>query len=170
MWLAVISRPSQQRTAEWNLTNQGCQTFAPQRTVKRQKRGVWEWHNEYRFERYLFCLPNGLAVRTVLSSRGVSSIVKHADGRPWYMSPADMEDLMGICAATSTMEKKAADWFIDQRLTVRDGPFAGLSGTVQKILKGKIELLVEERTNPLLSHTSSLRITLSEHDLAPESV
>ncbi len=139
-WLVGITRPGEQRRAAQSLMEQGCQIFLPLRPEKRRVGTKMQTVMVPRFDRYIFIYPNGLPVRTVCFTRGMSDLVKRGDGTPGTVSIEDMQNLMGICAATETMEKRAAAWFIDQRLTVENGPFAGLSGLVKKILKGKLEL------------------------------
>jgi transcription antitermination factor NusG len=168
MWLVGITRPGEQRRAAQCLREQGCDIFLPMRPEKRRVGTKIQTVPVPRFDRYIFIYPNGLAVRTVCSTRGMSDLVKHADGTPGKISSADMHELMGICAATETMEKKAAAWFIDQRLTVENGPFAGISGLVKKILKGKLEL-EHMWYDPLTKATKSIKVTVAESDLAVSS-
>lgn len=152
-WLAVITRPSQQYRAARELQNQGATIFLPECKVNiLPKHG-----NRQRAEtqkiipllgRYLFCF-SGLPVRTICSTRGVSNIVKHLTGEPQYIRQEEMDAFMALTAVTQDMTQDAARFWIGQRLTIKTGPFAGLTGAVSDILKGELKLELTAENSPL---------------------
>lgn len=152
-WVAVISHAGQQYRAARELQNQGCTVFLPECIVEKRDRKTKQKRTVTvpRLGRYLFCNPNGLAIRTVLSTRGVHSMVRKGSGEPDWIRPETMESVIALMSAVQDMTPRAAAVYVGQKLTVKDGPFAGITGTVIEILGKELKLSLTDENQHLVS-------------------
>lgn len=134
VWLVAISKPAKESYAAEQLRNQGCETYVPfcLRDVK-QKTGS---HYTPLVSRYFLFLPNGLPIRTILSTRGLHSIVKHGDGSPATVSQSAYEQWVRDSSAVQDMRKKAAEYILRQTYMINSERYGEMPGELIEVLGG----------------------------------
>jgi len=145
-WLAVHCKPRSEAVAQVHLERQGFECFLPRiRTEVRASEG-WRTRIEAFFPRYLFIRAdkNAEHVASVRSTRGVTGLVRFGD-RIAALSERDVAQLRSyVCAASGFVEMRPASFAKGDRVRVRVGPLAGLTGVVHEPSGGKrIAVLIE---------------------------
>lgn len=151
VWLIAISHPKKEVYASQQLQNQGCECFVPmcwrdvpnkgefKHTVSpQQKQQLVPLLSNY----FLFN-PNGLAIRTVLSTRGIRGLVKQAGGEPSAVNDREYQRWYEMTSMVADFRKKAAQYVIGQQLKIEEGPFAGMMGNLLEISGGKLKIDVD---------------------------
>jgi len=168
-WYAVHTKPRQEAVAELNLTRQGFETYCPKIRVRKQVRargkntGGWTTAIEPLFPRYLFmrfdpAMDNSSPVR---STRGVVGLVRigmelRAVPDPVIEYFIGQEDPNEQLRPTDAWPHQPGD-----KVTVLDGPLAGLEGVYQmQLAESRAMLLVE-----LLGRFNEVQVDL--HYIAP---
>jgi transcription antitermination factor NusG len=148
MYLVAISKPHQEAYAARQLENQGAQCYVPVclKDVSQKSQS----HYSPLLARYFMFAPQGLAIRKVLNTRGVSGIVKHGDGTPAQVSKKDFEWWLSMTAVVQDMRRKTAQYMIGQTVAVSEGPFAGLLGELIGFSGQKLKLQLPESQNSLI--------------------
>jgi transcriptional antiterminator NusG len=128
-WFAVTVRPNHERTAERALVSQGMESFLPEYpagshgpTVKKKNRG------SPLFPGYLFCRFSDQDWVQVLRSPGVRGIVgtRH---RPVAVDESEISNVRALVSSG----RPILPWpylRAGERVTIREGPLASLSGVV----------------------------------------
>jgi len=144
-WYAVRTKPSQEDRVYSRLTEVGLEAFLPRIRVRRKHRGVGAIRVEPLFPGYLF-ISISLTPRvwdTVRWTRGVRTIVG-CDGVP---SPIPEETIALIkerLGADGVMQSNAS-YAPGDRVRIREGPFAGLVGVLERPLSraGRVRVLLQ---------------------------
>jgi transcriptional antiterminator RfaH len=161
-WLVVTTRPQQEYRAVFELKQQGATVFLPECLSSRSKgRTAPRDILAPLFPRYLFCRPEGLAIRSVKGTRGVSGIIQYGDGSPRYLREREMEELMAICGAVVDMRPQAARIYVGQQMTVKSGPFSGMSGVVMELLGNKLRIELATGSESITITTDKSRVSSS---------
>lgn len=145
MWLVAVSKPAKESYAAQQLQNQGCDTYLPYCLRDNDKRTntVGIPRCEVLISRYFVFRTNGLPIRTVLSTRGIHSIVKRGDGSPAELSEREYQRWHEMTSMVADFRKKAAHYVIGQQLKIEEGPFAGMMGNLLEISGGKLKIDVD---------------------------
>lgn len=163
-WLIAISHPKQEKYAASQLENQGCETYVPMCWRDAPHRGRIVSRKQAQqivplLSAYFVFKTNGLPVRTVLSTRGIRSIVKQSDGSPATMRQSEYERWVEMTSAVQDFRKTAAEYVIGQQLKIEKGPFAGLVGRLLEISSGKVKLELQSETNSLTITTDKTMVS-----------
>jgi hypothetical protein len=116
-WLVAISHPQKESYAAQQLRNQGCETYVPFCVEDRVSRGKKTAQYVPLMRRYFLFNPMGLPIRTVLSTRGIRSIVTQGDGSPAKVSNAEYERWVEQSSAVQDFRRKAALYVIGQTVS-----------------------------------------------------
>lgn len=141
MWYCAVSKPSKEVYAAQQLRNQGADTFVPMclRDVKRRKDAPSEVREQPVLSRYFLFRPNGLAIRTVLSTRGIAGIVKWGSGEPIQVSQEAYDKWVRDASAVQDMRAKAAEYILSQTYNVQTSRGTTFAGELIEILSGKLK-------------------------------
>lgn len=131
-WYAVKTRPRQERIALRNLENQGFSAYLPHLWLNRRHRGQWQWHQEVLFPGYLFIRVDMASqnVAPVRSTLGVIGLVRFGD----HLVSIDegvIQHLRTQEAIQATQSPASPQFKPGDRLTITDGPMAGISAVFQ---------------------------------------
>jgi transcriptional antiterminator NusG len=161
-WFALTVRPNHERTAERALSNQGIEAYLPLYRTRRQ------WSDRVvdaaapLFPGYLFCRFSPRERLRVLSSTGVRAIV----GTRHDPLPVDDSEISNVRALVSS-GRPILPWpylRVGERVTIREGPLASLSGVV---VRAKNQWRVVVSVEAL---SCSVSVELDADVLGPEKV
>lgn len=126
-WYVVLTKPRQEFRAREHLARQGFRCVLPLLRAERIRRRAWVWSDEPLFARYLFIeLGSAGANWSVLrSTRGVSRLVEFG-GVPARL-PGDWLETFRAGEQAPVRRLFA----LGDRVTVADGPLAGLEGVFE---------------------------------------
>lgn len=144
-WLVAVSKPAKESYAAHQLQNQGCDIYLPYCLRDHDRRTNTSGTPRYEplVGRYFLFKTNGLPIRTVLSTRGIHSIVKRGDGSPASVSEREYQRWYEMTSMVADFRKKAAQYVIGQQLKIEEGPFSGLMGNLLEISGGKLKIDVD---------------------------
>lgn len=148
MWLAVIAKAQQESFAAHELAKQGTEVFLPECIERRRVGTKMQDARSALFPRYLFCQPGHLPIRSVMGTRGVSSIIRsQATGAPFYVSEAVIDGLRAWLedqgGVIDFRPQRAKGFQINDRVTIVDGPFQGRFGIVSWASRRRVTLLLD---------------------------
>ena len=129
LWYAVKAKPRQESLALKNLSDQDFEAYLPYITLSKRKQGKWQRVREVLFPGYLFIHVDTAtqAIAPVRSTPGVSGMVRFGN----ILLPigdALIEHIKRQEAALDGETPKPAPRFQPgDKLTIVDGPFAGLT-------------------------------------------
>jgi transcription elongation factor len=72
-----------------------------------------------------------------------------------------MEELMAICGAVVDMRPQAARIYVGQQMTVKSGPFSGMSGVVMELLGNKLRIELATGSESITITTDKSRVSSS---------
>lgn len=160
-WLVAISKPAKESYAAEQLRNQGCETYVP--FCLRDHDGRSNTKGTPRYEpllgRYFLFKANGLPIRTVLSTRGIHSIVKGGDGSPSSVSEREYQRWYEMTSMVADFRKSAAQYVIGQALRIETGAFAGMMGNLMEISGNKLKI-------SLAASDNSIKLTVGKSDVS----
>jgi transcriptional antiterminator RfaH len=143
-WYVVHTKPRQEFRALEQLENQSYTCFLPTLEVKKSFRSRQEIRIEPLFARYMFVRTNPAvsSITPILSTRGVSKLVAFG-GHFATLPDSFIESLRDVRQVTPATFSRG------ERVTVKDGPFAGLEGLYQ-IPDGEMRavILIELMSRP----------------------
>lgn len=159
-WYVIYTKPKREATVADRLRNAGIEVYHPRMNVRRYLRGRYVKIVEPLFPCYLFArFDPGVSLWMICYTRGVRNVVRNMQ-RP---SPVTddlidsircREDDQGRITLTYDEHKKG------DRVTIKDGPFAGFTGIFERPMKG------DERVMLLLQAVSfQARIVLERASL-----
>lgn len=161
-WYVVNTKARQEQVAQAHLERQSFRTHVPLVRAERRRRGRWQAELEPLFPGYLFIRfdVNTQSSAPIRSTRGVIGVVRFG-GRPAPVPEGLVETLIDSAHLTTTAGTRTDLFQPGTDVTVADGPFAGLLGTVEKASSA-------ERVHLLLEILGGLsRVTVSRHQLVP---
>jgi transcriptional antiterminator NusG len=127
-WFALTVRPNHERTAERALSNQDIEAYLPLYRTRRQWSDRTVDAEAPLFPGYLFCRFSPRERLRVLSSTGVRAIV----GTRHDPLAVDESEISSVRALVSS-GRPILPWpylRVGERVTIREGPLASLSGVV----------------------------------------
>lgn len=127
-WLAVFTKPRQERRAVANLERQEFEVFCPMLRERRKRDGAIQWSTGPLFPRYVFAHidPDAQSIAPIRSTFGCVDLVRF-EGRP-----ATVPDVIIEALQQQPVEFEPASQFkAGEQLDVVDGPFAGLDAIYQ---------------------------------------
>jgi transcriptional antiterminator RfaH len=142
-WYAVFTKPRQEQLAAEHLGRQGFETYLPRLRCKRRRRGGWVPVVEALFPRYLFVSVEAASqtVAPIRSTVGVTDLVRF--GQELAPVPGLVIDRLRSHedAETGLHELGRPLFRQGDKVTVVDGPFAGIDGVFQAE-KGQDRVLI----------------------------
>lgn len=141
-WYLIHTKPRQERRALENLERQGYPCYLPMFPVQKIRRAKLTTVEESLFPRYLFIQldigPQGLDWGPIRSTMGVSRLVRFGV----EAAKVDQRVINFLREHENTLRTASAEHFTPgERLTVLDGPFAGLEAIFQ-ITDGEKRVIV----------------------------
>lgn len=144
IWYVVRTKPRQEVVAETNLRRQGYEAYLPRLKVLRRIRRQQLSRLEPMFPQYLFFRPGreGQSIAPVRSTFGVLGVVRFG------MEPAvlDTEKLDAIVELESRQNLYSIEVLSaivpGSRVTIVEGPLAGLDGLVSSVSLKRVEVLM----------------------------
>ena len=141
-WYLIHTKPRQERRALENLERQGYPCYLPMFPVQKIRRAKLTTVDESLFPRYLFIQldigPQGLDWGPIRSTMGVSRLVRFGV----EAAKVDQRIINFLREHENTFRAAPAEHFTPgERLTVLDGPFAGLEAVFQ-ITDGEKRVIV----------------------------
>ncbi|MBU6468978.1 MAG: transcription/translation regulatory transformer protein RfaH [Betaproteobacteria bacterium] len=132
-WYVVQTKPRHEERAELELTNQGYSVYLPRIVKEKKKNNKIEKVFEPLFPRYLFAYLDYTQddTYTIRSTRGVGSGLLLFGETPATLPDEIIEDIRRMCDESLLHPAplyKQGDW-----LLVKEGPFKGLMGILDKI-------------------------------------
>lgn len=129
-WYVVCCKPRQEVTARENLQRQGFEVYLPRMRVRQRKQNRWVEAIEVLFPRYLFVRADRRRQSTasIRSTRGAVGLVRFG------VEPAVVPDqvieaiIAREDAATGLHVKVNPEFRAGEKVTMLEGPFAGLEG------------------------------------------
>lgn len=149
-WLVGISAPQKEVEAARELTSLGVITYLPMclRDLKYYK-GKKNLEQQLKkdpevplLQRYFLFDPNGVHVRTILSGKHISGIVKRQSGEPLPVSQAEYDRWVRITAGLQDFRQRSAQYILGQQLTIERGPMQGWTGILRQIMGSKLQIEV----------------------------
>jgi len=129
-WYVVSCKPRQELTARENLERQGFEVYLPRIRVRRRKQNRWVDAIEVLFPRYLFVRADRLRQSTasIRSTRGAIGLVRFGV-EPAVVPDSVIEAILAREDAATGLHVAAAPEFRrGEKVTMLEGPFAGLEG------------------------------------------
>jgi len=141
-WYLIHTKPRQERRALENLERQGFPCYLPMFPVQKIRRAKLTTVEESLFPRYLFIQldigPKGLDWGPIRSTMGVSRLVKFGS----EAAKVDENIINFLRERETTFREEPTEHFTPgERLTVIEGPFAGLDAVFQ-IADGEKRVIV----------------------------
>jgi transcriptional antiterminator RfaH len=141
-WYLIHTKPRQERRALENLERQGYPCYLPIFPVQKIRRAKLTTVEESLFPRYLFIQldvgPQGMDWGPIRSTLGVSQLVRFGS----EAAKVDQRIINFLREHENTLRASPAEHFTPgERLTVLDGPFAGLEAVFQ-ITEGEKRVIV----------------------------
>lgn len=149
-WLVGISAPQKEVEAAKELSSLGVITYLPMclRDLKYYK-GKKSLDQQLKkdpevplLQRYFLFDPNGVHVRTILSGKHISGIVKRQSGEPLPVSQSEYDRWVSITAGLQDFREKSARYILGQQLTIERGPLMGWTGILRQIMGSKLQIEV----------------------------
>lgn len=132
-WYAVFTKPKQERLAAEHLNRQGFEVYLPQLRSGRRRRGAWVTVIDALFPRYLFVSVEVAhqSVAPIRSTLGVADLVRF--GQELVAVPSAVIEILKARENQQTgLHELERPLFIEgDRVTVLDGPFAGVDAVFQ---------------------------------------
>ena len=132
-WLVVHSKPREEERAAQHLANQGFEVFLPRLRQRKRRAGGWQVVTGPLFPRYLFVqVAMGEQDTSVIrSTQGVANLVRF--GYRLAELPADVIDYLRAQQDPALDARNEDDWphKPGDRVSILEGPFAGLTGVYQ---------------------------------------
>lgn len=129
-WYVVFCKPRQELTARENLVRQGFEVYLPQIRISKRKRNRWVDVIEVLFPRYLFVRADRQLQSTasIRSTRGAVGLVTFGIERA-VVPDRVIEAIQAREVGTTGLHAEASPVFrAGEKVTLLDGPFAGLEG------------------------------------------
>ncbi len=147
-WFVAVAKPAQEFRAQYELNNQGFETYLP--TIR----------SKPMFPRYLFTRFDRDVDNwgTIRSTRGCIDVLKHGF-LPQAVPSQAMNLIMAYKDAPESFHTNPA-YQAGQRVTVIGGPFSSFEGLFQESAKDRVKVLLE-----LFGAKREVEIRL--HDIAP---
>jgi transcriptional antiterminator RfaH len=141
-WYLIHTKPRQEGRAAENLSRQGYCCYLPTFPIQKIRRAKLTTVEEPLFPRYLFIRldigPKGLDWGPIRSTMGVSQLVRFGV----EAAKVDQRIINFLQENDAALRAAPAEYFTPgERLTVLDGPFAGLDGIFQ-IAEGEKRVIV----------------------------
>ncbi|MCC6067926.1 transcription/translation regulatory transformer protein RfaH [Ferrovum sp. PN-J185] len=132
-WYVVQAKPRDEERAELELANQGFTIYLPKIVVEKKKSNKIQKVQEPLFPRYLFIQLDYTHddSYTIRSTRGVGSGLLLFGGTPAIVPDVIIEDIRSMCENSTAYPKPLYQQ--GDTLLVREGPFKGLIGVLEKI-------------------------------------
>lgn len=163
MWLIAIAHPKKEVYASQQLQNQGCDAFVPMCWRDAPNKGKVSPQPAQQLvpllNQYFLFNPKGLAIRTVLSTRGVRGLVKQAGGEPSTVSEREYQRWYEMTSMVADFRQSAAQYVIGQQLKIENGPFMGMVGRLMGISGNKLKLDLEGSGN-------SVKLSVGKSDVS----
>ena len=143
-WLLVMSKPRMEQDAIWHLNQQGYEAYAPRwEEVKRRAKG-WQRVESAMFPRYLFVRPSYAEqdLRPIRSTRGVTQLVRFGSV-PATISNGLVSSIKSMEAERLSRSQTLRAFEKGDTITIRSGPFAGVSAQVFSIEAERVVLLMQ---------------------------
>lgn len=129
-WYVVCCKPRQESVAQENLKRQGFEVYLPRISARQRKRNRWVDSIQVLFPRYLFIRADRRRQSTasIRSTRGAVGLVRFG------VEPAVVPDqvieaiIAREDAATGLHVKVCPEFQAGEKVTMLEGPFAGLEG------------------------------------------
>lgn len=167
VWMVAISKPAKESYAAQQLQNQGCEIYLPYCLRDHDGRTNTKGKSNYEpiISRYFLFRANGLPIRTVLSTRGIHSIVKQGDGGPAVVTDQEYARWVSWTSVVHDFRKKAAQYVIGQQLKIEEGPFANLLGNILEISGSKLK--IEHEWTDEANNKKTLKFTVDSSITSP---
>lgn len=132
-WIAVFSKPREERRAAAALAEQGYPVYLPTTPDDRPL-----------FPRYLFaeCAAT-VAAAPIRSTRGVSAILMDGGGRPLHVDAETIGRVRDIEREAMTEEMAPKGPRPGQRVRISEGPLTGASGLLQMAGERRVIVLLD---------------------------
>ncbi|MAC35736.1 MAG: transcription/translation regulatory transformer protein RfaH [Haliea sp.] len=132
-WLVVHSKPREEERAAQHLANQGFEVFLPRLRQRKRRAGGWRVVTGPLFPRYLFArVEVGEQDTSVIrSTQGVANLVRF--GYRLAEMPGDVIDYLRAQQDPMLQARAEDEWphKPGDRVSILEGPFAGLTGVYQ---------------------------------------
>ena len=123
-WAVAISQPNRERTALVNLVRQGYRAYCPMTRRQRVRKGRKVEVQVPLFPRYLFVEVDESKWWSLRGTKGLASVIMdHQREQPMRIRDSVIDTVKKI---ESVAELDAPRFVAGQRVTLTDGPFAGL--------------------------------------------
>ncbi len=155
-WYVVCCKPRQESIAKEHLQRQGFEVYLPRISARQRKRDRWVDSIQVLFPRYLFIRADRRwqSTASVRSTRGAVGLVRFG------VEPAVVPDqvieaiLAREDAATGLHVKVCPEFRVGEKVTMLEGPFAGLEGVFARVDGVERAILLIE----LLGKASRVRV------------
>lgn len=165
-WLVAISAPQKEVEAAKELTSLGATSYLPMclRDLKYYK-GKKNLESQLKkdpevplLQRYFLFEPNGVHIRTILSQKAISGIVKRQTGEPMPVSEAEYNRWVSMTAGLQDFREKSARYILGQQLTIERGPMTGFTGILRQVLGSRVQIEID-------SFGNSLKMVVNKEDV-----
>ncbi|MBI5899484.1 MAG: transcriptional activator RfaH [Rhodocyclales bacterium] len=163
IWYVVRTKPRQESVAEANLLRQGYAAYLPRLKVLRRIRRQQVFRLEPMFPQYLFFRPGREAqsIAPVRSTLGVLGVVRFGT-EPAVLDAEKLDAIHELESRQNLYSIEELSAIVPgSRVTVVEGPLAGLEGLVSSVSAKRVEVLMQ-----LLGNDTRVRLVPSALELA----
>ncbi|MBV4357830.1 UpxY family transcription antiterminator [Parasegetibacter sp. MAH-26] len=141
-WFALYTKPRWEKKIDALLHQKGFESYCPLNKVKKQWSDRVKVVEEPLFKSYVFVK---IAQQDLSNIRGVNGVVNFVYwlGKPAVIREAEIENIKKFLNEYEDVQIAPLSMEIGDQVLVTTGPLMDKSGTIKKVLKNRVELVIE---------------------------
>jgi len=141
-WYAVYTRPRWEKKVHALLLGRGMETYCPLNRVRKKWSDRMKWVEEPLFKSYVFVKVTQEEMPNVRLVDGVVNFVYWL-GKPAQVRDKEIESIRKFLYEYRDVQVEPLDLKEDAEVSIRGGAFMDRRGKVMKVLKNRVQVLIE---------------------------
>jgi transcription antitermination factor NusG len=159
-WYVLYTDPNREKKVFALLTQRGIEAYCPLNRVRKRWSDRLKWVEEPLFKSYVFVRVAENEAPTVRMTPGVINFVYWL-GKPAVVKDKEIETIRKFLNDYYEVEALPLDLSIDAKVTIRKGVFMDKEAKITKILKNKVQVVIESIGYSLVALLDKSNISLA---------
>jgi len=160
-WLAVYTKPRWEKKVNLLLQEKGIESYCPLNRIRRRWSDRMKVVEEPLFKSYVFVRIGENSLTSVRMTNGVVNFVYWL-GKPAVVKEKEIETIRKFLNDYTQVEVHPVDIQVNSKIQIQRGAFMDKEAVVKKIMKKKVQVIIESIGYKLTAYIDRSNITVTE--------